>query len=84
MWEARLASRVGLGKGCPSCAWQQMSVANSLATVKPRAAALWHPTLNGDLSPQQVTHGSGVKRWFCVKGQAVERYPHSFSKKKWA
>lgn len=35
----------------------------ALATVNPKLAAEWHPTKNGDLSPDQVTAGSGKKVW---------------------
>ena len=63
-WEASPKSRVGQGTGCPCCAGQKVSVTNSLATCKPTAAALWHPTLNGDLTPADVVAGTGKKYWF--------------------
>ena len=37
---------------------------NDLATVNPRLAKEWHPTKNGDLSPFDITAGSGKKAWW--------------------
>jgi hypothetical protein len=35
----------------------------------PNLAAEWHPTLNGDLSPRDVSYGSGRRVWWkCPKG----------------
>lgn len=42
---------------------------NSLAEKNPELAKEWHPTLNGDLTPEDVTCGSGRKIWWvCKKG----------------
>ncbi len=54
---------------CPCCRGSKVSVTNSLATRFPEVAAEWHPTKNGDLTPDRVT--SGTKRhvwWKCMKG----------------
>jgi hypothetical protein len=33
----------------------------------------WHPTKNGELMPNQVTHGSGKKVWWlCSEGHSFE------------
>ncbi len=40
---------------------------NDLATTHPALAAEWHPTLNGDLTPDQVTRGSGKKVWWLCR-----------------
>ena len=53
-WEATLGSRVSGGNGCPCCANRKASETNSLASLKPAAAARWHPTKNGDLTPDDV------------------------------
>lgn len=36
----------------------------SLADVQPSLAAQWHPTLNGDLTPQDVTPSSNKRVWW--------------------
>lgn len=46
----------------------------SLAAVLPDMAAWWHPTLNGNLTPRDVTAGSGKSVWWtCEHGHAVEQ-----------
>ena len=41
----------------------------SLADLFPDVASEWHPTLNGDLTPKEVTKSSNKKRmWICDKG----------------
>lgn len=41
---------------------------NSLAALRPDIAAEWHPTLNGKLTPEQVTVSSGRDcYWICKK-----------------
>ena len=70
-WEAEVAARNN-GTGCPFCssckAW---SGYNDLLTKNPELAAQWHPNLNGDLTPADVTYSSGKKVWWlCDKGHA--------------
>ena len=67
-WEATVSSRCG-GIGCPYCSGKRaIAGISDLATVNPKLAAEWHPTKNGDLSPDQVTAGSGKKVWWvCSK-----------------
>jgi len=41
----------------------------SLLKTNPDIAAEWHPTKNGDLTPEQVVAGSNKKAWWkCPKG----------------
>jgi len=68
-WQARIAERHSRGRGCPYCAGQKAGKDNSLAALKPEIAKEWHPLLNGDLRPENVTVGSGKKAWWrCAKG----------------
>lgn len=57
-------------RGCPYCANRKVLKGfNDLATVYPLIAAEWHPTLNGDLTPDQVVPGSGKRVWWrCSEG----------------
>ena len=68
-YQAVIASRVN-GSGCPYCTNKKVLPGfNDLATVQPRIAAEWHPTLNGALSPEMVTAGSRKKVWWeCAYG----------------
>ena len=68
-WVAALVDRTAKGSGCPCCAGQRLSVTNSLATLHPDIAAEWHPTKNGDATPQDIGAGSAKKVWWkCREG----------------
>lgn len=70
-WQAPVANRTSVHqrRGCPYCAGYKVSTTNSLATVAPRLAAEWHPTMNGDLNPSKVTAGTPRKVWWvCAMG----------------
>jgi len=46
---------------------------NDLATRFPAVAAQWHPTRNGDLTPDQVSAGGSKKVWWlCDEGHEWE------------
>ena len=67
-----IAHRVKAKSGCPYCAGRKVLVGfNDLATREPVVASQWHPTLNGDLTPEQVTAGSSRRVWWhCENGHA--------------
>jgi hypothetical protein len=55
--------------GCPFCAGRRLSVTSSFAARYPAAVAMWHPTRNGDLKPEDVLAGSSVRVWWrCPAG----------------
>ena len=65
-WEAPIDVRVG-GSGCPYLSGQAVLIGfNDLATKKPELAAQWHPTKNGDITPEEVTCGSSQKVWWLL------------------
>ena len=72
-WEAEIKSRT-TGVGCPYCCGKKVLKGfNDLATVNPDLAVEWHPTLNGDLTPEDVTDASGRKVWWlCKNGHSYE------------
>jgi hypothetical protein len=57
-WEAMLGNRVNGGQGCACCAGKKVSVTNSLASLKPVAAAMWDHEANSPLTPSCVVAGS--------------------------
>jgi hypothetical protein len=57
-WESTLNNRVSGGQGCPCCVNQKVSVTNSLASLKPAAAAMWDHEANSPLTPSDVIAGS--------------------------
>ncbi len=70
IWKAEINNRV-LGKtGCPKCSGNAVSDERSLAKLYPEIAREWHPTKNGNLTPKDVTYGSGKKVWWqCPKNK---------------
>ena len=76
-WQARVADR-SRGRDCAVCAAKQIQVGvNDLATVSPELASEWHPTNNGDLTPENVTVGSGRRVWWqrkCVAGEPAHEW----------
>ena len=69
-WKAQIYNRAcGPKTGCPFCANHQVSVTNSLAALFPEISREWHPTKNGELTPNEVIAGSNKKFWWkCDKG----------------
>jgi hypothetical protein len=55
--------------GCPFCANLRVSVTNSLATRYPKIARFWHPTKNGDVTPEKIVAGTPRPYWWrCDRG----------------
>lgn len=48
-------------QNCPYCSGRLATKENSLAYLKPELASQWHPTLNGDKTPNDVTVRSNKK-----------------------
>lgn len=76
-WEQSLNHR-SRGRGCPICAQVSRNISHSknwiakygsLADNNPELAKQWHPTLNGNLTPHDVTVNSSKRvYWQCTKG----------------
>ena len=69
-YQAWVSSRTMRGCGCPYCSGKRVLPGfNDLATLFPKLAGQWHPTLNGTLKPDMVTTGSRRKVWWqCEQG----------------
>ena len=67
------------GSGCPYCAGKKVLKGfNDLATLEPKVAESWHPTLNGRLTPETVTVGSRRKVWWqCPEGHVWKAVVYS-------
>ena len=70
MWQAAVYTRAGGESGCPYCAGKRPWPGfNDLASRFPDLAKEWHPTKNGDLTPDQVLWGSNRRVWWqCARG----------------
>lgn len=62
-WESIIAARVR-GNGCPYCWNKRATQFSCLTTTHPEIAKQWHPTKNGNLTPDDVSAGSGKKVWW--------------------
>jgi len=68
-WEAAVGSRTANGTGCPYCSGKIASEENNLKLKVPELCKEWHPTKNGELTPQNVTSRSAKKIWWtCTQG----------------
>lgn len=63
-WQVGLSTRSKSENGCPFCAGDYPSITNSLQGRFPLIAGEWHPTKNGELTPNQVVAGSTQKVWW--------------------
>ena len=72
VWSASIVKRIN-GTGCPICSGRKVVKSNCLKTTHPDVAKMWHPTKNGDLTPYDITSGSGKKAWWkCDQGDDHE------------
>jgi len=72
------------GADCPYCINKKVLPGyNDLATIDPEVTLQWHPTKNGDLTPQMVTAGSHKKVWWlgsCGHEWIASVYNRTFNK----
>lgn len=64
IWQANISARTVGEQGCSCCAGKTVVASNSFATNHPGIAAQWHPTKNGDLTPDKVVQRSNRKVWW--------------------
>ena len=61
------------GRGCAICSGRQVGISNCLATKNPELAKQWHPTLNAQLTPYNITYNSHKKVWWlCINNPKHE------------
>lgn len=64
-WKAKISNRSVLKRGCPCCSVNVvMPGKNDLKTKFPYIAKEWHPTKNGELTPEYIAGGSKRKVWW--------------------
>jgi hypothetical protein len=77
-WEATISNRSGNKRGCPYCAGRLATAETCLQTTRPDLAKLFHPTKNGNLTPLNVTAGTGKKLWWrCEQGHEWQAVGYS-------
>eukprot|EP00128_Syssomonas_multiformis_P003498 Colp12_sorted_trinity150504_noHs@9835 len=68
-WCARVDARTLVNSGCPYCkkTARPLSETNNLLALDPEVAQEWHPTLNGELTPDKMAGKSDKKVWWRCK-----------------
>lgn len=69
-WEATVDNRCrpNIRSGCPLCANRVcIPGVNSLSVTNKKLASEWHPTLNGDLTPDLVVSGTNKDVWWLCR-----------------
>lgn len=67
-WLARFSNRVQ-GTECPACRGKRLSPNWNLAVCFPNIATEWHPSLNGNTTPEMVLpHSNKSAWWLCKEG----------------
>jgi hypothetical protein len=73
VWKASPNSRTNMKSGCPCCSRKKAVTSNCLATTHPEVAAQWHPTLNGQVKPNEILSGDNdLFYWKCPKADDHE------------
>lgn len=68
-FDAKVNDRTSSDRGCPICSNHRVLEGyNDLKTTHPALAKEWHPTKNGDLTPNNIISGGNKKYWWlCIK-----------------
>ncbi|WP_165982369.1 zinc-ribbon domain-containing protein [Dankookia rubra] len=74
VWDAIVANR-RKSRGCPFCRGLRVVPEESLAALRPDAAAEWHPERNGDLRPEDVTVQSNKEVWWRCAANPSHEWP---------
>jgi len=63
-WQATIISRTEGETGCPYCSGRCPDATTNFAVTYPEIAAQWHPTKNGDLTPDKILPGHNRRVWW--------------------
>eukprot|EP01083_Nonionella_stella_P088566 246905_1 len=67
VWESDIRQRIRTVGRCPFCSNKRVCSSNSLRTVRPMQAAMWHSTKNAPLTPETVLFSSQRTFWWkCI------------------
>lgn len=69
IWQARVSNRTS-GTGCPFCAGNRyISGETDLQSTYPEIARQWHPTMNENVKPSEISAKSNIYAWWiCERG----------------
>jgi len=63
-WQAQIQTRIETSGACPICARKVSKKLPLLSVYNPELVKEWHPTKNGNLTPDQFSAGSSKKVWW--------------------
>ena len=79
-WKTSINNRGRQLTGCPGCAGQVATAEWNLSVINPELAREWHPEINGNLRPEDVTPKSNKKIWWqCGNGHKWQATPNNRS-----
>ena len=84
-WQAAVFSRTGRRPGgCPYCTGRKVLAGfNDLGTLMPQLAKEWDSSLNGTLTPAEVSPGSNKRVWWqCADGHVWQAAVYSRTRRK--
>ena len=67
VWEEPVVNRTSRKSSCPFCRGAKVSEDNTFARIHPELALEWHPTKNGDMTPETITSHFYKKVWWICK-----------------
>lgn len=68
-WNTKIYKRTHSNRGCPACSGKVVTDKNRLSILFPEISSEWHPSKNGELTPNDVSFGSTKKFWWiCGSG----------------
>jgi len=73
---------ISQNQGCPYCVGRQVGLSNCLAIKNPELASEWHSSLNGDLTPYDVTPNSNKKVWWQCSKNSKHKWSTSVKARK--
>lgn len=80
-WEALISNRAN-GSGCPyTCRPPKKLLKgfNDLQSLNPHLANMWHPSKNGDITPDMIFEGTEKKYWWYHKSNRWgKEFPHEW------
>jgi hypothetical protein len=81
VWKTNAQNRRDKNSGCPYCAEpaRKFCPCNSLKRTMPCLAREWHPTKNGDITPDDVSAGSQKVVWWLCDKYCPGGCPHEYT-----
>lgn len=64
VYESPINNRTNVNSGCPYCWGNKVNKSNCLSATYPEVAKEWHPTLNKEVTPDDVVAGSNKLFWW--------------------